>query len=101
MRYDPFLGRDVYSWHRCQYALSKKVDLVQHHEPPSCDGWSKERGVGVLGPLLARCGCPFEIRSKSYVWLVDPKEVEVEESDGKKIKCGDVLATLENSTVPQ
>lgn len=74
--------------------MSKKVDLVQHHERPDCDGWSKERGVGVLGPLLARCGCPFEIREKKYIWLVDPKdrevEVEVEGGEKKIVKNGTV-----------
>lgn len=88
VRYDPLLGRDVFSWHRCQYALSKKVDITQHHERPDCDGWSKEKGVGVLGPLLARCGCPFEIRSRRYVWLVDPKD-KVVEVGGKQIRHGD------------
>lgn len=76
-RYEPLTGRDLYEWQRCQYALSKKVDLVQHHERPDCDGWSKEKGAGVLGPLLARCGCPFSMLGSYYVWLVDPKFCEV------------------------
>jgi hypothetical protein len=82
VRYDALLGRDVYAWHRCQFALCRKVKVVQTHEVPWCDGWSKERGVGVTGPLLMRCGCPFRKLGEEHVWLVDPRdkvaEVEVE-----------------------
>lgn len=78
----------MFTWARCQYTLSRKVRLIQHHETPNCDGWSKERGVGVLGPLLARCGCPFEAREQTWVWLVDPrdKEVVVDRPDGEPMR---------------
>lgn len=91
------------NWARCQYTLSCKVDLVQHHDPPWCDGWSRERGVGVLGPVLARCGCPFEIRGKQHVWMVDPPDktvrlpLEGREGEWLEIKNGTVHRAREGS----
>lgn len=98
-KYDPVVGRDVYTWQRCQYALSRKVKLEQHHERPDCDGWSKEKGVGVTGPLLARCGCPFVLQEKKWVWLVDPKELQVEvktEDGARRIRHGELAGVEAN-----
>lgn len=85
-RYDPLTGKTQAYWARCQYAVARKVKIeCQHRE--GCNGFSQHKPQSLMGRFLMSCDCPDQVLVNDFVWLVDPKEVEVEWW-GKPVKHG-------------
>lgn len=78
-RYDPELRKTVHSWDRCQYTLARKVKIECEHRA-GCNGF-KGSGPTLMGRLLMVCDCPQRTILNNYVWLVDPREKQVDRVD--------------------
>jgi hypothetical protein len=79
-RYDPLNRRTQVSWERCQYTLGRKVQIACDHVE-GCNGFAKDKPFSLMGRFLRLCECPDKVVVNDYVWLVDPKETEVEHVD--------------------
>lgn len=83
-RYDPESGRDRRFWASAVYALARRAETEQRHVN-GCTGFAP--GMGFLGRVLGRCGCPVRVTSSRYVWLVNPPDVAVEH-EGRELRNG-------------
>lgn len=76
-RYDPVAGKTVVTWERCQYTIGRRLRIECSHRD-GCNGFAQNKPQSLMGRFLRTCDCPDQVVFTNYIWMVDPKDVEVQ-----------------------
>ena len=80
-RYDPLAGKTHVSWERCQYTIGRRLRIECSHKD-GCNGFAQTKPQSLVGRFLRTCDCPDQVVFTDHVWMVDPREVEVQHVAG-------------------
>lgn len=69
--FDGQTGTWQFRWDRCQYALGQRVQLEVHHDA-ECKFATKDDAHRRMS-----CECPMQAKVHAFLWLVDPRHLEV------------------------
>lgn len=75
--FDGQTGTWRFRWDRCQYALGQRAQLEVHHDP-HCSFSDKDDAHRRMS-----CECPMQAKVHAFLWLVDPRRLEVEGEPGE------------------